>query len=72
MARFRPNWNRKPFRRTPAGMIRVTVNGKQQVVSMKIEKEVVNPEEVEMLEDLIVSAVNKGIEESSHGRRCRR
>ncbi len=46
------------------GMIRVTVNGKQQVVSMKIEKEVVNPDELEMLEDLVVSAVNKGIEES--------
>ncbi len=46
------------------GMIRVTVNGKQQVVSIRIEKEVVNPEEIEMLEDLVVSAVNKGLEES--------
>jgi nucleoid-associated protein EbfC len=46
------------------GMIRVTVNGKQQVVSIRIEKEVVNPEEIDMLEDLVVSAVNKGLEES--------
>lgn len=45
-------------------MIRVTVNGKQQVVSIRIEKEVVNPEEIDMLEDLVVSAVNKGLEES--------
>jgi DNA-binding YbaB/EbfC family protein len=46
------------------GMVRVTVNGKQQLVSIKVEKEVVNPEDVEMLEDLIVSAVNRGLEES--------
>jgi DNA-binding YbaB/EbfC family protein len=46
------------------GMVRVTVNGKQQVVSIKVEKEVVNPDDVEMLEDLIVSAVNRGLEES--------
>jgi DNA-binding YbaB/EbfC family protein len=46
------------------GMISVKVNGKQQLLSIKIEKEVVNPEDVEMLEDLIVSAVNKGMEES--------
>jgi DNA-binding YbaB/EbfC family protein len=46
------------------GMVRVTINGKQQLVSISVEKEVVNPEEVEMLEDLIVSAVNRGLEES--------
>jgi DNA-binding YbaB/EbfC family protein len=46
------------------GMVRVTVNGKQQVVSIKVEKEVVNPDDVDMLEDLIVSAVNRGLEES--------
>lgn len=46
------------------GMVRVTVNGRQHVVSMKIEREVVNPEDVDMLEDLVVSAVNKGLEES--------
>jgi DNA-binding YbaB/EbfC family protein len=46
------------------GMVRVTVNGKQQLVSIAVEKEVVNPEEIDMLEDLIVSAVNRGLEES--------
>jgi hypothetical protein len=46
------------------GMVRVTVNGRQQLVSIKVEKEVVNPGDVEMLEDLIVSAVNRGLEES--------
>ena len=43
------------------GMVRVVVNGKFNVVSIKIEKEVVNPEDVEMLEDLIVAAVNEGV-----------
>jgi DNA-binding YbaB/EbfC family protein len=47
------------------GMVRVTVSGKQQLVSISIEKEVVNPEDIEMLEDLIVSAVNRGLEEAS-------
>lgn len=46
------------------GMIRVTVNGRQQIVAIRIEKEAVDPAEVEMLEDLVVSAVNKGLEES--------
>jgi nucleoid-associated protein EbfC len=44
------------------GMVKVTVNGKLQVTKMQIEKEVVNPEDIEMLEDLIVAAVNKGID----------
>ncbi len=43
------------------GMVQVVVNGKFNVVSIKIEKEVVNPEDVEMLEDLIVAAVNEGV-----------
>lgn len=46
------------------GMIRVTVNGKQQLVEIRLEKEVVNPDETGMLEDLIVAAVNKALEES--------
>ena len=43
------------------GMIKVVANGRQQVVSIRIEKEVVNPEDVEMLQDLILSAVNEVI-----------
>lgn len=43
------------------GMVRVVVNGKFNVVSIKIEKEAVNPEDVEMIEDLVVAAVNEGV-----------
>ena len=43
------------------GMVTVVVNGKFEVLSLKIEKEVVNSEDVEMLQDLIMAVVNEGI-----------
>lgn len=43
------------------GMVTVTVSGKGELVSLKIERDVVNAEDVEMLQDLIVAAVNEGI-----------
>lgn len=43
------------------GMVNAVVNGRHELVSLKIEKDVVNPEDVEMLQDLIVAAVNEGI-----------
>lgn len=46
------------------GMVAVTINGKQEITGIRIEKSLVNPEEVEMLEDLLISAVNKAIENS--------
>lgn len=46
------------------GMVKVVMNGRQQLLSLRIEPEVVNPEDLEMLEDLIVAAVNEGIRRS--------
>jgi len=43
------------------GMVTVVVNGKFEVLSLKIDKEVVNPEDLEMLQDLIIAVVNEGI-----------
>ena len=38
-------------------MVKATVNGKHELVNISVAKEVVNPEDIEMLEDLIVAAV---------------
>lgn len=46
------------------GMIRVVANGRQQIVSIRIEKEVVDPNDVEMLQDLILAAVNDALTKS--------
>lgn len=46
------------------GMVSVVVNGKQQLIRLKIQPEAVDPDDVEMLEDLILAAVNKGLEDS--------
>ncbi|MCK4487042.1 MAG: YbaB/EbfC family nucleoid-associated protein, partial [Desulfobacterales bacterium] len=40
------------------GMVKAVANGKQELLSIKIEPEVVDPNDVQMLEDLIVAAVN--------------
>jgi len=39
-------------------MVKAVVNGKHEVIEIKISKEVVNPDDIEMLEDLAVAAVN--------------
>jgi DNA-binding YbaB/EbfC family protein len=45
------------------GKVTVTATGAGDVVSIKIDKSVVDPEDVEMLEDLILTGVQKAIEE---------
>jgi len=46
------------------GMVKVVVTGKQEVISIDIEPEVVSAEDKEMLEDLIVAAINEGLRKS--------
>lgn len=46
------------------GMVTVEANGSQEIVSIKIEKEVVDPEDVEMLQDLVLAAVNEALKKS--------
>jgi nucleoid-associated protein EbfC len=41
------------------GMVKVVMNGRHELVSIKIEPEVVNPGDVEMLEDLVMAAINE-------------
>lgn len=43
------------------GMVRVTVNGQFMLASIKVDRSVIDPDEVEMLEDLVRAAVNEGL-----------
>jgi len=43
------------------GMVTVVVNGKQEIISISIDPDVVDRQEIEMLQDLIIAAVNEGI-----------
>lgn len=47
------------------GMVKVTANGAQRVTSIKIDRDVVDPDDLEMLEDLVIAGVNKALEEAA-------
>lgn len=46
------------------GMVKVKANGNKQIVSIKMDNDVVDPSDKEMLEDLIVAGVNKALEKA--------
>jgi DNA-binding YbaB/EbfC family protein len=46
------------------GAVTVTVNGQQQLLSVKISPEAINPDDVEMLEDLVLAAINEALTKS--------
>lgn len=46
------------------GAVEVTVTGKKEIVKVKLSEEVVDPEDIEMLEDLIVAAVNEAMRQA--------
>jgi hypothetical protein len=47
------------------GMVKATANGKQHLVRLEIDREVVNPADIPMLEDLVLAAANKALEEAA-------
>lgn len=46
------------------GMVKIACKGKLELVSVNIEKEAVNPDDVEMLEDLVLTAVNEALKQA--------
>ena len=46
------------------GAVKVKVNGKQELLEIKIDRECVDPEDVEMLQDMVKTAVNQAVKES--------
>lgn len=65
MAKMQEEMSKKTIEASAGGgMIKVVANGKQEVLSIHIEKEVVDPEDVEMLQDLILAAVNEALTQS--------
>jgi len=47
------------------GVVTATVNGKQELLNIKIDPEVVDPDDIEMLEDMIIAAINGAMEKAS-------
>ncbi|MEQ9504108.1 MAG: YbaB/EbfC family nucleoid-associated protein [Deltaproteobacteria bacterium] len=47
------------------GMVVVVCNGRSEIQSVKIEKEVVDPEEIEMLQDLVAAATNQALQRAN-------
>jgi nucleoid-associated protein EbfC len=65
MARMQEELSDKTVEATSGGgMVSVVVNGRQEIVSLNIDPQVVDPGDVDMLQDLIVAAVNDGIRRS--------
>lgn len=46
------------------GMVTAVVSGAQEIISLKIDQTVVDPKDVEMLQDLVMAAVNEGMRRS--------
>jgi len=46
------------------GMVRVLVNGQREILKIEVSKEVVNPEELEMLQDMVLAATNQALKKA--------
>ncbi len=46
------------------GMVTVIANGRQELLSIKVDRQVVNPEDIEMLQDLVLAAVNEALKKA--------
>ncbi|MFP4111288.1 MAG: YbaB/EbfC family nucleoid-associated protein, partial [Desulfonatronovibrio sp.] len=62
MAKMQEDLNTKEVEASSGGgMVTVKANGAQEIIGIKIEKDVVDPEDVEMLQDLVLAATNDAL-----------
>ena len=62
MAKLQEELGQKTIEATSGGgMVTVVVNGQQELLSIKMDPEVVDPEDIDMLQDLVLAAVNDGM-----------
>ena len=66
MARIQSELGQKTVEGTAGGgLVVATVNGRQQLVALRIEREIVDPDDLGMLQDLVLAAVNQGLARAS-------
>lgn len=64
MAEKQEELNEREFSATVGGgAVSVTANGKKEILSLELQPDVVDPEDIEMLQDLVISAVNEVLRE---------
>ncbi len=56
--------NRTVSAQAGGGMVEATVNGRQELLALRIDPEVANPDDVDMLQDLILAAINEALNRS--------
>lgn len=65
LATLQKELNEREFEATSGGgMVKALVNGKQELLSINISKECVDPNDVEMLEEMVKTAINQAMKES--------
>ncbi len=62
MLKMQEEMESKTFDATAGGgMVKATVNGKHELLALEIDPEAVDPEDVEMLQDMVIAAVNEAV-----------
>lgn len=61
MEKAQEELNEREYTTSAGGMVECTINGKKELIALNIKKEAVDPDDVEILQDMIIGAVNEAI-----------
>ena len=53
------------------GMVKVKANGKREIISIELDRDVIDPDDKEMIEDLVVAGVNKALEKAEEASKAK-